>query len=102
MNKKRKEYIDSLWKNTELYEWILAVINEDETRAKEIKEALFNKGYFCMIEQLDDEISETISKEIKNVEEFYEYLKLLDKENSEMVGVIVSHNLFRKVDDMLK
>ena len=101
MDKKRKEYIDSLWMNTEYGQWVLFASSGEKGKADKLAEKIISSPPFSLYE-LDKEISAKIAEKVKNENEFEEYLKALDKENYDLVDFMISNSTFATVYDLLE
>lgn len=101
MDKSRKEYIDSLWFHTKLYKWLTLMSSGNMEEAHNFLEDLFQKGYFEPAEQIEEEGCDAILKEIGDFSEFEDYLKLLDKENYDLVDVIITRGAFDGIYEAL-
>lgn len=101
MDKVRKKKIDNLWMNTDYGKYVLLAASEKYDEANKILEEIISKPPFSRNE-VEKEISRKIAKELKNEAEFDDYMRLLDDENYELVGFMVSHDTFGYVYDLLK
>ena len=101
MNAEVKKKIDDVWLKSDFGSWCIAVADDNVNEAGAIAERIFNAGYLTM-EMLEDKLATEIVELIKSEEEIDEYLKMLEKENSSLVGVIIQQELFFKVSEQLK
>lgn len=84
MDIQTKKHIDSLWVNSYIGEFVECYFKNDEKRAEEIKQELFDAGYFLGMEQYSVELGEKIIEIVGNIDGWDEYLEEIDKENPEM------------------
>ena len=100
MDKKRKAYIDSLWMNTKVGQYIIARSQEKKEVADQLFEEIFWEEYLSY-DQSEAEVCKAVAKELSGEYEFDEYLRLLDKENHRLVGYIIRSDSLLRVYDYL-
>lgn len=100
MEKKRKEHIDGLWKDTLYGQWVLATASGETEKAYALMEKIANKPPFGLSES-KRELSTIIAKEMNDESELDEYMKALDDENYDLVGFMISNDTFGIVYDIL-
>ena len=100
MTTERKKYIDNLWMNTDYGKWIFAATSKQETEAKNLIKKMCSTFPFH-VDQIDQNLSKKIANEIKSMDEWNEYLKLLDEENANLMDFIISCGIFETVDNIL-
>lgn len=93
MTKERKEYLDSIWMNTDVGKWTIALAQGQDEKADEIKDKIFE---VCPspIHALMDEEKEAYKKikaELSSKDEGKEYIQMLEKENYDLVGVMIAY-----------
>lgn len=96
MNEELKKKIDSVWLESDFGKWCEAVAKNEVQKANTISKQIFDSGYL-MMETLEDELADKLAEVISSEAEIDEYLHLLEKENSDLVGVIIRQELFYKV-----
>ena len=101
VKKELKEKIDNAWLRSDYGEWCVAVANNDEKKANEIRERVFNSKYL-FLSTLEDELAYKLAELFDSEAEVEEYLRMLDRENPELVGVLIRTELFYDVSDLLK
>lgn len=101
MEKSKKELIDSLWMKTEYGKWLFASASGNKAKADELAKKM-KSNYPWSMDTIDKEISEKIAEHLANVDEFDDYLKMLDKENYNLVDFMIAADAFGKVYDILK
>lgn len=100
MKKELKEKIDGLWLPSQYGKWCIAIADEDVEKAKTIEQQIFDSGY-PMMEVLENELATELAKVFQTESQVDEYLQILEEENSSLVGVIIQHELFAKVSDLI-
>lgn len=101
MNEELKKKIDSVWLESDYGKWCEAIAKNEIQKADTIAKQIFDSGY-PMIEILEDELACKLVKLVNSEAEVDEYLHLLEKENSELVGVVIQHELFDKVSKRIE
>ena len=101
MIKAKKELIDKLWMETEYGQWLLASASGNKEKADELIKAIKSK-YPWDINIVDKELCRKIAEHLESIEEYEDYLKLLDDENYELVGFIIAFDAFGSIYDILK
>lgn len=101
MNEGLKKKIDSVWLESDYGKWCEAIAKNEVQKADTISKQIFDSGY-PMIEILEDELAGKLAGLINSEAEIDEYLRLLEKENSDLVGVIIQHELFDKVSKRIE
>lgn len=100
MNTELKQKIDQIWRESDFGIWCFAVAGGEMEKADMIRQKLFDEGYLSM-EMLENELAEKISKLVHTESEIDEYLHLLDRENSDLVNVLIHQELFYKVSEIV-
>lgn len=101
MKKELKKRIDDVWLNTNFGQWCVAVAEERMQDAEIIRERIFNDGYFSM-EWLENELADKIAELIHDETEVDEYLELLEKENYDLVDVLIREEFFYEISKRLE
>lgn len=96
MDKKRKEYIDSLWMDTLFGKWVLAAAAGKNEEAERIREIIFD-SYPYFLEDCDRLLCEKLDAAMEYPGEMDDYLAELDKENYDLVDFIISQDIFGEV-----
>lgn len=94
MTEQRKQYLDSLWVNSEVGRWAIAEAEGNKAEADGILETLFKKGYMPPLEHLVEQekaLSQKVKKELKNTAEGKEYCIALEKTNNTLVEVMIAY-----------
>ena len=116
MTKKRKQFLDDLWMNSEVGRWATAKAYENKEESDKILNEVFEKGYLkyrpvlVSLEQLlaeteDEEkdalienlmqqekmLSDKVKNELKNDDEAKAYCLALEEENYDLVGVMIAY-----------
>ena len=89
MDNKRKEYIDSLWMNTQYGRFVLAAAEGKNEEAKRIQNEIFQE-YPYFVSTAGEILAEELKKELKPGE-FKEYIKKLEKDNYNLLEYMISH-----------
>lgn len=100
MDNKRKKIIDDLWKNTEYGQWVMLSARGKQNEADELAEKMIAK-YPFRLDTIDKDVSVKIASNIKDSDEFDDYMKELDSADPELVEFMISHDIFGKVFDIL-
>lgn len=87
--------------NTDYGQWILFASKGEVKAANEILTKLKSQ-YPWNVEQIEKELSVKIAKEFNSVEDYEDYLKVLDEDDYNLVDFIISQDIFGKVYDLLK
>lgn len=100
MTKQKKEFIDGLWMNTDYGKWILI---SSEGKIEEANEMLrkIQSEFPWNADQVSKELSIKVAKEFDSVEEYDEYIKMLDEENYDLVDFMISNDVFGYIYDIL-
>lgn len=96
MTKQKKEFIDSLWMDTDYGQWVL-LSSKGKTESANEMLIKIQSDFPWSAEQIAKELSVRIAKELDSAEEFDEYLKMLDEENYDLVDFMISHDVFGHV-----
>lgn len=100
MTKERKKDIDNLWINTDFGKWVL-LASEGKTDEANDLFVQIGSSFPWSVDQVEQELSAKIANELDNADEFDEYLKMLDEENYDLVGFMISQDIFGKVFSLL-
>lgn len=90
MDIKRKEYIDSLWRETLCGKYIIAAAKGKSEEAEQIRQEIF-KEYPFFVDEAERLLAAEIKKEIKHGE-FIEYLKVLENEEKDILQYMYSNS----------
>ena len=93
MIKERKEYLDSLWMNTDVGKWVTALSKGQDEKACEIMDKIF-EVHPHPIQALMDEEKEAYKKikaELSSKDEGKDYIKTLEKENSDLLDIMIAY-----------
>lgn len=96
MDEKRKQKIDSVWKDTDVGRWIILSADGKAKEADKMFNKVAEQRPWCF-EQSEKELCLSLSRELESVEEFDDYLKALDDESTALVGFIIAHDVFGAV-----
>lgn len=96
MNGELKQKIDNIWMQSDFGKWCEAVAKNDMQTAERISRQVLDSGYPRM-EVLEDELADKLAGMMKSASDMDEYLRLLEKENSELVEVLIRQELFYMV-----
>ena len=98
--KNKKNDINGLWMNTEYGQWVLLASKRKIQEANELLEKIKSKPPWN-IEQVSKELNVQIAKAFDSVDDFEDYLRLLEKDDDDLVDFIISHDVFGKVYEIL-
>ena len=101
MNKELKQKIDNAWRPSDFGQWCEALARDDVSSANNIFERIFDSGYI-MMSLLEEELADQIAELMQSESDVDEYLMLLEKENSDLVGVLIRVELFYMVSKRLE
>lgn len=90
MDIKRKKHIDSLWRDTLCGKFIIAAAKGQNEEAKRIQKEIFEE-YPFFVHEAESLLAAEMKKELKQGE-FVEYLKLLEKEDEELLHYLYAHS----------
>lgn len=90
MDSKRKKYIDTLWRDTLCGKFIIAAAKGQNEEAERIQKEIF-KEYPFFVSEAEKLLAVEIKKELKQGE-FIEYLKILEKEDTELLHYLYAHS----------
>ena len=94
MDEARKKQLDNLWMKTDVGEWAIALSQGQDKKADEIINKIFKERpdpyWFLMNEE--KELCRKIKTELSSKDEGKEYIQMLEKENYDLVGVMVAHD----------
>lgn len=96
MNNELKQKIDAIWLYSDFGKWCKAIASNDSKTADSLCKQIFDSGYPEM-EILEDELANNIAKLMKSESDIDEYLQLVEKENSDLVSVLIKVELFYMV-----
>ena len=96
MDKKRKEYIDSLWMDTLFGKWVLAAAAGRNEEAERIGDIIL-ESYPYTLENSERLLCEKLDAAMEYPGEMEDYLAELDKENYDLVGYMISQDIFGEV-----
>ena len=94
MTKKRKQFLDDLWMNSEVGRWATAKAYENREESDKILNEVFEKGYLAPLEYLMQQekmLSDKVKNELKNDDEAKAYCLALEEENYDLVGVMIAY-----------
>ena len=94
MTKERKQYLDGLWMNTDVGKWAIFLAEEKHKEAENVLEDIFKRGYYDSynyLMEIEKESCQKIKNALSNIKEGKEYIQMLEKENYDLVGVMVAH-----------
>lgn len=95
MDKKRKEYIDSLWMDSKVGRWAKFLSEGNKDAANKITRKLFDEGHLdhnrYLIEE-EKQLCQKVKFELRDAEEGKEYILELEKNNYNLVGVMVAYD----------
>lgn len=100
MDKAKKRKIDEIWMNDDFGRYVLNAASGNLKEAQNAFEALIDQPWKSFSE-INKQYSKRIAIELNSAKEFDEYLRLLDAENYDLVGFIISHNIFGYVYDLI-
>lgn len=101
MDQKRKKHIDSLWMKTDLGRFVLACAAGKEAEAVAIKKKVLTNYPFSFA-PMEKELSKILAAEVKDENEWKEYLETLDAADSDLVAFMISDDTFGCIYDLLK
>lgn len=111
MTKERKEYLDSLWKDTDIGKFMIYWSQQDNPesirKADEIEEKIFSdyKPQCMSIDDYNGVFAKDFAKAFKDYDEWYEYTDILFKESEEMKEAMrvsaVTNGFMFKVEEIL-
>lgn len=100
MTKELKEEIDAIWLESDYGMLLKAISNDDNEQSEKTWQKIFNNGYLT-IEMLENELSKKIINVLDTSSQVEEYLSLLEKEENDLLDVVIKYDLFSKVEKML-
>lgn len=92
MEEKRKKEIDRMWMDTDVGKWAVALAQERREDAESILNKIFeiHPAPYEYLMMQEKELYKKIKKTISH-EEGKEYILKLEKENSDLVDIMVAH-----------
>lgn len=93
MTKERKKYLDSLWINTDVGKWAIALAKGQDEKTDEIMNKIFEmhpRPYSFLMDE-EKEVCKKIKAELSNKDEGKEYIQELEKESPELLDIMVAH-----------
>lgn len=100
MTKRKKEFIDSLWMNTDFGQWVIFSSKGEIDSANELLVKI-QSSFPWSADTVEKELSSKIAEEFDSVAEYEEYLKVLDEDNGELVEFMISKDVFGEVYHLL-
>lgn len=100
MDEGLKKKIDSVWLESDYGKLCEAIAKDEHQKANAISRQIFDAGYLT-IGLLENELVVKLAEFISSEEEIDEYLLLLEKENSDLVDVIIKYELFYKLSKQI-
>jgi len=97
MDEKKKARIDAIWLNTDFGRWAMCAAEGKTAEAQDLKEKIFNSGYFGGLSQMEAEIAKKILPELGSLPEWDDYLKALEPEHPALVEFMIAQDLFGDV-----
>ena len=94
MLKERKEYLDSLWMDTDVGKWVLALSKGQKEEADKIREELFDQGILDPIGYImgeENALCDKVRAALQDPEEVNEFLDELEKCNYGLIDVMVAY-----------
>lgn len=98
MDKQKKEKIDQIWKTSKIGEFIECYMENDEQRASEIQNEIFDSGYFGGICEFALSVGDEILKVIDGIQEWEEYMKEVDKYDPEIWEALYYTHVFSEFE----
>ena len=90
MDNKRKKYIDALWRNTLCGKFIIAAAKGNDAEAEQIRKEIF-KEYPFFVSEAEKLLADEMKKELQQGE-FIEYLKILEKEEPDILHYLYTNS----------
>lgn len=105
MDKKRKAYLDSLWRGSAVGKWSSLLAQNNRKEADELMEKIFQSAfdangniirpdavnpYNYLIDQ-EKQLCDVIKSELKNKKEGKDYVMALDIEDSDLMDIMVAY-----------
>lgn len=94
MDKKRKYQLDSIWFGTKLGKWAIALSKNDKEKADLILEEIFKQTptpYNYLMEE-EKKLTKALKNKLRDKKEGKEYLLQLEKDNSDLLDIMIAHD----------
>ena len=102
MTIEKKMKIDSIWRDTDVGEWVKLLAKEKFEDANKLYTKIAEKNPCLWFGWSVQKMCSDLSKEFNTEEEVEDYLKILEQEDYDLVGAVISYGVFDELYKLLK